>query len=470
MKPYFAMLLTSPLAEQIYQKIASEPIVDIHTHLPQQAILGDDSFADLSELWLGHDHYKWRLMRACGVAEEKITGKADPFEKFHAFASCMPLALGNPVHQWAHLELAQVFGLEVELNAETAKEVWQEANKQLESRWSTRALLDFFQVDLVCTTDDPADGLSVHSKLLELKKAQQLRTRVLPTFRPDRFCAPHQPEAFVLAVTQLAETTAERVTSFVDLLAALKKRHQDFHALGCRMSDHGLPFCPAPAQGIPSEEKLEQIFVAACEGRAATEEERELFAAALMQEIAQWNTELGWVMQLHLGPWRNVNSRLFAQVGPDSGLDTIASWDQTSKLVAFFDQLEQRNILPKTIVYHLDGSQAEAICSALQSFQSDVAQGKIQYGPAWWHCDHVPGIQRQLQTAATLSALGTNLGMLTDSRSFTSFVRHDYFRRILASFLADQAKSGEMPANLDTLVLFARRLCGENARQFLQLQ
>ncbi|SHI45191.1 glucuronate isomerase [Rubritalea squalenifaciens DSM 18772] len=459
------MLLTSKLAEQIYASIADAPIIDFHTHLPQQEIYDDHRFADLWELWLKHDHYKWRLMRGCGVDEQFITGDAEPFEKFKAFAGILPLAIGNPVYQWAHMELEAVFGITTALNADSAETIWNQANQALENdpQLSVRGLLEKFKVKLVCTTDDPTWDLSIHEKLAT---EDGLYTTVLPTFRPDRFLSPHQPEKFQHAIADLAKCVGFKIESFDDLVTALAKRHAAFHAAGCRMSDHGLPYCPTQPS---SEFNLEEIFSRSMSGTIASEDEWNAFAAALMQHIAKLNTEKGWTMQLHLGPLRNVNSRMALELTADSGFDTMGSWPQTEPLVAFLDQLSFTDSLPKTIVYNLNPNESEAICCALQNFQCAPTPGKIQYGPAWWHCDHVRGIREQIDILTCLGAIGTSIGMLTDSRSFTSYVRHDYYRRILCSYLADAANKGEMPNDLELLSTTARNIAHCNAESYLEL-
>lgn len=459
------MLLTSKLAEQIYESIADAPIIDFHTHLPQQEILDDHRFADLWELWLKHDHYKWRLMRGCGVDEEYITGGAEPFEKFKAFASILPLAIGNPVYQWAHMELQAVFGISTLLSADTAEEVWNQANEAIQNdpQLSVRGLLDKFKVKLVCTTDDPSADLSTHEQLAQ---EDGLGTLVLPTFRPDRFLSPHQPEKFQHAIADLSACVGFKIESYEDLVTALAKRHDDFHAAGCRMSDHGLPYCPTEPS---SDFNLEEIFSRAMTGTMANEEEWNAFAAALMQHIAKLNTEKGWTMQLHLGPLRNVNSRMALELVADSGFDTMGAWPQTEALVSFLDQLSFTDSLPKTIVYNLNPNESEAICCALQNFQSAPTPGKIQYGPAWWHCDNVRGIREQIDILTVLGAIGTSVGMLTDSRSFTSYVRHDYYRRILCSYLADAANNGEMPNDLALLSATAQNIAHLNAVSYLDI-
>ncbi len=408
------MLLTSPLAENIYNSIAELPILDYHTHLPAAEILDDHRFENLWELWLQHDHYKWRLMRACGVAERFITGDASPWEKFFHFATVLPLGLGNPVHQWAHMELASVFGITTQLNAQSAQGIWESANRQLAEKITVRTILSTFNVELVATTDDPFDDLAVHQALAHSDAGPALA--VLPTFRPDRHLLTDSPD-----------------------LTALKCRHDYFHEHGCRMSDHGLTHLPAP--GTPAFDAL--------------------------AEIARWNHKKGWIMQLHLGAQRNVNSRMSSSLGPDSGFDTIGSRPQTEALITFLNTLDASGQLPKVILYNLNPNENAALCCALQNFQEAPVPGKLQYGPAWWHLDHVQGIREQLDTLTSHSALGTHIGMLTDSRSFTSYVRHDYYRRILASYLADKARDGTMPDDPSLLIETAGNIAYQNIRNYL---
>lgn len=431
-------LLTSKLAETIYTSIEGLPIVDYHTHLPADEILNDHQFENIWELWLKHDHYKWRLMRGCGVEEKFITGDASPYEKFHAFASILPLAIGNPVHQWAHMELEKIFNITIPLNAETAEGIWNQTNSELSDNTTVSKLLQLFKVKLIATTDDPFDDLSSHKSIA----AKNHPTQVLPTFRPDK---------------HLFEDKID--------LSSLKQRHDYFHAHGCQMSDHGLSQIPAPE--TPQYQAL--------------------------KSIAQWNHEKGWIMQLHLGPQREVNTRLSKQTGPDAGFDTIGSLPQTERLIHFLNDLDQSDQLPKTILYNLNPNESTSLCAALQNFQQAssrplalpngrpltpgklqsgrelAGQAKLQYGPAWWHLDHVRGIREQLDILTSMSALGTHIGMLTDSRSFTSYVRHDYYRRILCSFLAEKAQSGEMPNDRTLLIQTAQNIAYHNIKNYLNL-
>lgn len=455
------MLLTSPLAKQIYSFIKDAPILDYHTHLSQSEILNDQRYENLWELWLKHDHYKWRLMRGCGVDEHYITGDATPWEKFSQFAKILPLALGNPVYQWAHMELQSVFGINSLLSEDTASDIWEKANEQLKTNVSTRSLLKKFNVELICTTDDPADDLSTHLEIATLSDLPQ----VLPTYRPDRYHSVHKPAIFQTAIESLSNSLKSPINSFTELMTALKSRHDAFHEAGCRMSDHGLDYTPN-LRATTTE--LETIFQNALTNQAANDTEREQFTSDILYHVAQWNHEKDWAMQLHLGPLRNVNTRLVSSTGADSGFDTMGSWPQTDRLIHFLNDLNQKNQLPKTIVYNLNPVETEPICAALQNFQEAPLAGKLQYGAAWWLVDHAPGIRRQLDTLANQTAIGTHIGMLTDGRSFASYVRHDYYRQILCSFLADKALTGEMPNDLSLLQTSAANICCNNIRQYIK--
>lgn len=453
--------LDTETARQLYHEVAADmPIIDFHTHLSQQEILDDHRFADLWELWLKHDHYKWRLMRGCGIDEERITGSASPWEKFAAFASIMPLAVGNPVHHWAHMELQRVFSIDTVLCADTAKEVWDHANEQLQNdpSLSVRGLLKRFNVELVCTTDDPASDLSVHQQL-----AHENAIRTLPTFRPDMAMAIDKPAPFNTWLKQLGDCTGIEIKDYAELLQALKQRHDDFHAAGCRLSDHGLPYSP---NGNATYAQLNRIFQHAASGNTPeSPNDWEQFAADIMQKVSAWNTEKNWTMQLHLGPLRNVNQTMFNQLGPDSGFDTMGAWPQTDKLVSFLSELEKNSTLPRTIVYNLNPNESAAICCALQNFQDATSTGKMQYGPAWWHLDHKRGILEQLELLMSLGAIGTSVGMLTDSRSFTSYVRHEYFRRLLCQMIGKGVEEGEIPNDPSALEKLIADICYHNPRR-----
>ncbi|MBK1854017.1 glucuronate isomerase [Verrucomicrobiaceae bacterium 5K15] len=459
------VFLDTETARHLYHEVAADlPVIDFHTHLNQQEILDDHRFADLWELWLKHDHYKWRLMRGCGVEEKFITGDASPWEKFEAFAKIMPMAVGNPVHHWAHLELQRVFSIHTVLSADTAETIWNNANQQLadDPSLSVRGLLEKFKVKLVCTTDDPAADLSVHGKL-----GSEDTVVTLPTFRPDLAMAVDRPEVFTEWIQKLQACVGQPISDFQSLIDALKKRHADFHAVGCRLSDHGLPFCPNGYDDNTDRDELDNIFTQATCGRtAANKDEQELFASAIMSHVAAWNAEKDWTMQLHLGPLRNVNPTMFERTGPDSGFDTMGAWPQTEALVDFLGALQKQAALPRTIVYNLNPNESAAICCAAQNFQDASCPGKVQYGPAWWHLDHKRGIIEQLDLLMSLGAIGTSVGMLTDSRSFTSYVRHEYFRRLLCQLIGQAVEAGEIPDDSAQLNALITHICYENASRY----
>lgn len=456
------VFLDTATARTLYHETAAElPIIDFHTHLPEGEILDDHRFANLWELWLKHDHYKWRLMRACGIDEARITGEASPWEKFEAFASIMPLAPGNPVHHWAHFELKRVFNIHLTLSKDTAEEIWNTANQQLQndSKLSVRGLLEKFNVVRVCTTDDPTASLAQHKSLAE----EYNTVSVLPTFRPDTAHNVQVPAEYNEWLQKLGELTGKSIDSFKDLVDALQGRHKHFQAHGCKLSDHGLSYAP---QRDASEAELESIFSNALNGQAASDDEWEAFAYAILKHVAEWNHQAGWTMQLHLGPQRNVNSSTSRITGRDSGFDTMGSKPQTEKLISFLDALNSAGILGKTIVYNLNPVESEPICCALQNFQNEKAQGLLQYGPAWWHLDHIRGIREQFDILSSLGAIGTSIGMLTDSRSFTSYVRHEYYRRLLCQYIGKAAEAGEIPNDPATLKTLVTDICYNNPQNY----
>ena len=454
------VFLTTVTAQTLYHDVAKHlPIIDFHTHLPEQEIANNHRFPDIWELWLKHDHYKWRLMRACGVPEKYITGNASGEQKFTAFASILPHAYGNPVHHWAHLELRRVFGIEQELNADSAAEIWQETKRQLQSQHSVCDLLKRFNVELVCTTDDPTSDLTTHQSL----KRDGGSTAVLPTFRPDRAHQVQSPAEFAEWVKTLSQVSNQTISNITEFTQALHQRHDFFHQSGCRLSDHGLAHMPT-LKG--SEAEVNAIFLQTMGGATATPQETEMFTQYVLSSVLQWNHEKDWTTQLHLGPQRRVNSSMSKVVGSDAGFDTMGSWPQTAKLIEALDDYESAGILGRTIVYNLNPNESESICCALQNFQNEKAKGLIQYGPAWWHQDHVRGIREQFDILTNLGALGTSIGMLTDSRSFTSYVRHEYYRRLLCQYIGQQVDQGEMPNNLKTLKSMVANICYHTPQQY----
>ena len=456
------VFLSNGTAQWLYHECASsQGIIDFHTHLPQEEILLDKRFENMWELWLKHDHYKWRLMRSVGIGERFITGDGSPYEKFLALACALPQAPRNPVVHWVQLELQRIFGIDEVLNEGTARKIWDECNRQLlnNSQLSVQGLLKLFNVEVLCTTDDPVSSLEIHKKLRD----STFKPQVFPTFRLDVVLNLQEAQNFVRWLVKLENLLDRELKSYDDFINALEVIHQSFHDVGCRLSDHGLPYCPT---NRVSSKKLNSIFKESKQGIEQGKKNTEAFIFAVLQEIARLNTQKQWAMQWHLGPNRNNSVRRFSQLGADSGFDSMGGWLQTNRLIHFFSHLENSNALPKTIIYNLNPMESESLCCAVQSFQEAPFRGKMQYGPAWWHLDHKDGIVEQLKNLSNLGALGTFVGMLTDSRSFTSYVRHEYFRRILCDFIGADVEAGEIPNDENYLKSLIKNICYENARSY----
>ncbi|RMG39043.1 MAG: glucuronate isomerase [Planctomycetota bacterium] len=457
-------LLSNNTARRLYHEFAEHlPIVDYHTHLPPHDIAGNRQFTNLAEIWLEGDHYKWRLMRANGEPESVCTGDAPPYEKFLAWARTVPHTLRNPLYHWTHLELKRYFDIDCLLTPESAEEVWKRANARLsEPQLRPHGILERFNVLAVCTTDDPADDLSAHRTAAE----SELGTAVLPTFRPDRALAVDQPEAFRAWLERLEATANTSVNSFQDLKDALRARHDAFHEAGCRLSDHGLPYCFANAC---SDAEAERVFQAARSGKAACRADYERYAANLLLFFGELDAEKGWTKQLHLGPIRNVNTRLFRQVGPDAGCDSIGDWLQAEAMAGYLDALDRRDALPRMVVYNVNPAANYVIATMIGNFQGGGIPGKLQYGAAWWYLDQKEGMQWQMNTLSNTGLFTRFLGMLTDSRSFLSFTRHEYFRRVLCDLLGRDVEAGEIPPDDDVLKPLIEDICFRNALRFLRL-
>ena len=458
-------LLHSPTGRELYHGVAAGlPVFDYHTHLPPQLIAGDHRFADLFEVWLAGDHYKWRAMRTNGVAERLCTGDAGPKEKFLAWAATVPATLRNPLHHWTHLELLRYFGIDDLLDPSTAESVWERANERLAGPgYSVHGLLERSNVAVVCTTDDPVDDLSHHRRIRE---ANRLATRVFPTFRPDKALTVDQPENFVAWLTNLEEASGIACKNFDAFLEALESRHAFFHDEGCRLSDHGLSHCfgePAPAA------EAARIFDAARAGRAADAAAQSAFAAHLMLFFGRLDARRGWVKQLHLGAMRNNNTRLFRALGPDTGFDSIGDWPQASSLSRYLDALDSTNELPKTILYNLNPANNYVIGTMIGNFQDGSHAGKIQFGSGWWFLDQKEGMEWQINALSNLGLLSRFVGMLTDSRSFLSYPRHEYFRRILCNIIGSEVDRGELPRDMELLGGLVRGICYENAVRYFGL-
>lgn len=455
-------LLETPTAQKLFHEMADGlPIYDYHCHIDPREILDNRSYENLTQLWLYGDHYKWRLMRANGVPEPLITGDGGDYEKFLAFVQTLELCPGNPVYHWSHLELRRYFGIELTLTQENAPEIWRRCCAQLGQRGlHCRDFIEKSNVELICTTDDPADSLPVHEAL----EKEQLSFRVRPAFRPDRAMAVEKP-GYLQYLDQLGESAGRTIRTFQDLTAALAQRVDYFHQHGCRLADSGLtevPFAPAEAESV------ERAFQKVRQGQPVTRLERWQIQTALLLFLGQQYAARGWAMQLHIGALRNNNTRQFQTLGPDTGYDSVADYPCGDALQGLLDSLEQRQALPKTILYSLNPGDNYVLASMAGNFQGGVP-GKMQLGAAWWMQDHIHGITEQLRITAELGVLGRFVGMLTDSRSFLSYYRHEYFRRIFCNFLGGLVERGEFPAEETALRRIVQGVCYKNAEEYFGL-
>jgi glucuronate isomerase len=457
-------LLTTRAARRLYRQFAApEPIFDYHCHLSPRDIAENRQFNNLFEIWLEGDHYKWRAMRANGVAENYCTGNAEPFAKFKAWAATVPHTLRNPLYHWTHLELKRYFGVDQLLDEASAAGIWKQANKQLATpEFTTQGILNKFRVTTLCTTDDPTDDLRHHQAIA----GSGLTTRVLPAFRPDKALAVHQPAAFSKWVDALAAASDVEIGSFSAFLDALRQRHEFFHEQGCRLSDHGLNQCPAD---FCSSKVAGAIFAKARRGAAVSEKEHGQFAAFMMLFFGQLDAGKGWTKQLHLGAMRNNNTRLLQELGPDTGFDGIGDFPQGVALGAYLNRLEAEGALPKTILYNVNPADNYVLATMIGHYQDGSIPGKIQFGSAWWFLDQKEGMEWQLNALSNIGLLSRFVGMVTDSRSFMSYPRHEYFRRVLCNLMGRDVENGEIP-NDDTLLgPMIRNICYANAEQYMNL-
>ena len=458
-------LLTTPWARRLYtEHAAPQPIFDYHCHLPPAEIAANRRFANLQQIWLAGDHYKWRAMRTNGIPEDLITGGASDYDKFLAFARTMPHLVRNPLHHWSHLELRRYFGIDLPINEANAPKIWARANERLQDAdLSVHGILTRFKVAVVCTTDDPVDDLSHHEAIAR----SGLTTRVYPTFRPDKALLVDKPEAFNAWCDQLAARAGLEVNSAAALLAALDRRHAAFHALGARVSDHGLesmPFAPC------SEAEAAAIFDQARSGRAATPEQWTKFASYLMLAFGRLDAKRGWTKQLHLGALRNNNSRLLQRLGADAGVDSIGDFPQARNLSRYLDTLDAEGSLPKVVLYNLNPADNYVFATMIGNFQDGSIPGKLQFGSGWWFLDQKEGMEWQINALSQLGLLSRFVGMLTDSRSFLSYVRHEYFRRLLCSLLGADVAAGAIPEDPAALGALVENICYRNAEGFFGLE
>lgn len=455
-------LLSNNTARRLYHDYAApQPILDYHCHLSPKDIATNRSFANLFEIWLEGDHYKWRAMRANGIPEKYITGDATPYEKFLAWARTVPYTLRNPLYHWTHLELQRYFGITELLDEESAPEIWERANGALRHGLNAHGILKKFHVEALCTTDDPVHNLQEHRDIAQ----SDLETRVFPAFRPDKALTLAHPES-PRWIEKLGEAANMDIRDFHSFLDALRKRHDDFHALGCRLSDHGLNHCFASPC---SDEAAAVIFSKAQQKKCVTEEERTEFASLMMLFFARLDAEKGWTKQLHLGALRSVNSAARQKIGPDTGFDTIGDFPQTRELAAYLDLLARENAMPRMIIYNVNPSDTFSFATLIGCFQDGDHPGKIQYGSAWWFLDQKQGITAQLDALSNVGLLSRFIGMVTDSRSFMSYPRHEYFRRILCDVVGQDVERGELPNDDALLRRLIEDVCYRNAKQYLRL-
>ena len=456
-------LLDTEAARQLYHGAAEPcPIIDYHCHIDPREIWEDRRYDNITQVWLGGDHYKWRLMRWAGVPEAYITGGADDHDKFIRWAEVLGRAVGNPLYHWSHLELRRYFGYEGVLNRDTAEAVWTLCNEQLaRPEFSVRNLIRRSHVALICTTDDPADSLEWHEKLAA---DPTFETAVLPAWRPDRAVNLEKAD-WPEYIERLSAAAGIRIDSFAALKAALKARLEYFHARGCRLSDHGLyDVTPAPAP----EDEIERVFAARLAGAMPSDGEIERFRFGCLAYLAGEYRRMGWAMQLHYGCRRDNNGPMFRRLGPDTGYDCVNDGTSSARLAAFLGLLDEAGALPRTIVYSLNAADNAAIDTVIGCFQREGAAGYVQHGSAWWFNDHLDGMADQLKSLAARGYLAGFIGMLTDSRSFLSYPRHEYFRRILCRVIGGWVDSGMVPDDMETLSGIVRGICHDNARAYFR--
>ena len=455
-------LLENKTAENLYHNhVKNLPIIDYHCHLPVNEIAEDRKFQNLTQLWLNGDHYKWRAMRANGIDEKYCTGDAPDWDKFLAWAKTVPFTVRNPLYHWTHLELKNTFGIsKILLNEKTAKVIWDECNSLLNTpSFSAKELIKKSRVETVCSTDDPIDSLDDHIKI----KKENYSVNVLPTFRPDKGMMIENYGLFNLWFKRLKELSNIDINNFQSYIEALRKRHQFFHENGCRLSDHG--FDNLSAEDYTSSE-IENIFSKVLVNKKISSEEILKFKSAMMYEFGLMDHEKNWVQQLHIGAIRNTNSRKYRTLGPDTGFDSIGDLNIAQPLAKFLSSLDDQDNLPKTIIYNLNPADNEMIAAMTGNFQDGKIAGKIQYGSGWWFLDQKDGIEKQLNVLSNLGLLSRFVGMLTDSRSFLSYPRHDYFRRILCSLIGKDVENGLIPDSEDLFVPLVKNISYYNAKNY----
>lgn len=456
-------LLETATARTLYHEYAKDlPIVDYHCHLPPRDIADNRQFRNMTDIWLAGDHYKWRAMRTCGVDEKYITGDASDWEKFKAWAGTVPKTLRNPLYHWTHLELKRPFGISDRLlNGTTAQSIWDECNEKLAlPEFSARGIIQQMNVQVICTTDDPTDSLEFHQKI---QQDSTFKTKVYPTFRPDKAMMVENSEDFRRWVSALASVSDIDIRTFSDFLEALRNRHDFFATLGCRLSDHGLEeFYPEEY----TRNEIHKIFGKAVRGASLATGEVRKFKSAMLYEFGLMDHEKGWVQQFHIGALRNNNTRMYKKLGPDTGFDSIGDFEMARPMAKFFDRLDKDNKLTKTILYNLNPRDNELFATMIGNFQDGSLPGKMQFGSAWWFLDQKDGIERQLEALSNMGCLSQFVGMVTDSRSFLSFPRHEYFRRVLCNMIGSEVERGILPDDMELIGTLVRDVCYRNAVRY----
>lgn len=458
-------LLQSPTAQTLYHQYAAEmPIIDYHNHLVPQQIADDHQFENITQAWLYGDHYKWRAMRAHGVDEKYITGNASDEEKFMKWAETVPFTMRNPLYHWTHLELQRYFGVTEVLNAASAKRIYDHCAALLKTpEYSVKKLLHKMNVKVLCTTDDPIDDLGYHKQI----KASGYAIKVLPTFRPDKAMAVDDVATFNSYVKSLAQVVGYGIQDLSTYKKAIAERHDYFHACGGRLSDHGLEHIYAEDY---TEEQIAKIFGQLVSGASVSDHEKWQFKSAMLVYFAHLDHAKGWTQQFHLGALRNNNARLLGSLGPDTGFDSIGDFEQAKPLSKFLNHLDSTNQLAKTILYNLNPGDNELLATMTGNFQDGTIVGKMQFGSGWWFLDQKDGMERQINALSNMGLLSHFVGMLTDSRSFLSFPRHEYFRRILCNLMGQDVENGELPADIEWLGKLVKDISYTNASEFFNFE
>lgn len=454
-------MLNTKAAERLYHDYAAEmPIIDYHNHLPPQEIADNINFKNPTQIWLKGDHYKWRAMRAFGVDEKYITGNASDYEKFEKWAETVPYTLRNPLYHWTHLELKRYFGIDELLNPSTAADIYTKTEKKLQTPdFSVHGLLKKMKVDVLCTTDDPIDNLEYHLKIANMDTS----FKAFPAWRPDKAMNADNPEVFNAYIDKLSSVAEIEINSPDDLLAALQKRHDFFAAAGCKVSDHGLEEFYADDF---TPEEINKIFKKVRKGKNLEKKELKKFKSFMLLEFARMDHAKGWVQQFHYGVLRNNNSRMFSILGPDTGYDSIGDFKVAANLVKFLNKLNNEEKLTKTILYNINPADNEMIATMLGNFNEGPVAGKIQFGSGWWFLDQKLGMTAQMNSLSALGLISQFIGMLTDSRSFLSFPRHEYFRRIMCNLFGNDMENGEIPNDFDLVGGIVRDISYNNAKRY----